>query len=356
MPCTDPKRAWPVGFHDSGAVKYYITEYEGVHHVEINHVGKPVSSYEPIISPYARKVIYPSKSLVIPCGQCLACRMKYSRDWADRIITELPYHKSAYFVTLTYDDEHLPVNEYVDPETGVIGSIATLQPRDVQLFFKRLRKRFSHSPVTQSLELQDKLMYFLAGEYGDKTRRPHYHAIIFGLELPDLVLYKNSPQGNPYYNSEILNRIWGLGYVVVADATWQSAAYTARYILKKQTGRKSEIYKRLNFEPEFTRMSLKPAIGKRWALEHLDELFDYKHVSVSTPTGGHQIRPSAYHKRLLRERDPTKLESYQLDARKAAETLQALQLSRTDKTYMELMEVLDEQMQDTVKRLPRPSI
>ncbi|AYQ58137.1 putative VP4 [Microviridae sp.] len=359
MPCTHPNLAWPVGKHPSGSTKYYITEYnDDIDHVEITDRGSVAICYLSKRSPVAKKVIRRKDALVIPCGQCIGCRMDYSREWADRIITEIPYHESAYFLTLTYDDAHLPINEYVDPETGVIGSIATLVPQDVTLFVKRLRRYVDYHSLYNFLPSgePDKLMYFFAGEYGSQTRRPHYHAIIFGLRLDDLKLYKQSTQGNPYYNSEMLNRIWGKGYVVVADANWQSAAYVARYILKKQTGDNKEIYERFNYAPEFTRMSLKPAIGRQFALDHMDELFKYDSVPVSTPDGGRNIRPPKYFKKLMKDADPDAYERRQLDARKAAEVMNELKLSRTDKTYMELMEVMDEQMQATVRRLPRPDL
>ena len=128
----------------------------------------------------------------IPCGKCIGCRLAYSRMWADRCIAEATLHEDNFFVTLTYNDENLPI--VADPETGEIKkNIHTLDKRDVQLFFKRLRKNYPY---------ENNLRFFMAGEYGSTTARPHYHALIFGLKLDDLKIYKKTTLGFNLYNSE----------------------------------------------------------------------------------------------------------------------------------------------------------
>ena len=102
---------------------------------------------------------------LVPCGKCPSCLSDRARDWSNRCLMELKTSGSAIFVTLTYDDFHLPIDD----------DGPTLRVRDVQLFFKRLRKDFPNS----------RIRYLLSGEYGSKTSRPHYHAIIFGLSLSD---------------------------------------------------------------------------------------------------------------------------------------------------------------------------
>lgn len=113
---------------------------------------------------------------------------------------ELQYHDSSYFVTLTYDDLHVPKSYYPDPETGEAHTSFTLCKRDFQLWMKRLRKKFS----------DDKIRFFACGEYGGQTKRPHYHVIVFGLHLNDLVKYKTVQEGDSYYtyyNSDSLQDI-----------------------------------------------------------------------------------------------------------------------------------------------------
>ena len=127
----------------------------------------------------------------IPCGKCIGCRLEYSRQWANRCMLELQYHDSAYFVTLTYNEEHVP-------RTGLHGEMS-LRKRDFQLFMKRLRKKYS----------DDRIRFYAAGEYGTTTQRPHYHAILFGLHLDDLQVYK-SKDSYKYFTSPGLQRVWSV--------------------------------------------------------------------------------------------------------------------------------------------------
>lgn len=154
----------------------------------------------------------------IPCGQCIGCRLDYSRKWADRLMIESRNHEKTWFLTLTYNDDNLPLSDTLVP---------TLRKRDVQLFMKRLRKAVS----------PQKVRFYCSGEYGEKTFRPHYHLIVFGLEIPDLAYYKVNDIHQPYYTSEILSRVWNdQGYVVVAPATYETMLYTSRYVTKNLKG------------------------------------------------------------------------------------------------------------------------
>lgn len=197
----------------------------------------------------------------VPCGQCIGCRLDYSRAWADRMMLELDHSKVAIFVTLTYDNDHVPVSEYDD---AMIPKWFTLDKRDVQLFLKRLRKHFYDKEIR----------YFISGEYGPKTLRPHYHGIIFGLSLSDfdLIPYKSNEFGQMLYSSSILSDIWSKGYVTLADVSWQTCAYVSRYVTKKLTGEMSVTYDERNCLPEFSLMSRKPGISGYFAVEHPEKL------------------------------------------------------------------------------------
>ena len=115
----------------------------------------------------SRKYLYDSsgKFVVLPCGQCYACRIAKSREWASRCVMESKLHKENCFITLTYNDEHLP-------------SDLSLQKDDFTKFIKRLRKNTG-----------DKIRYYACGEYGDLYQRPHFHACLFGYRPDDLVLF-----------------------------------------------------------------------------------------------------------------------------------------------------------------------
>ena len=155
--------------------------------------------------------------------------------------------------------------------------------RDFQLLMKRIRFKFS----------DDKIRFFMSGEYGSQTFRPHYHAILFGLHLDDLKPYKTVKEAGEYYtyyNSESLQECWPYGYVVVGEVTWESCAYTARYVMKKLKGKEAKFYEEHNIQPEFTLMSRKPGIARRYYDEHPD-IYEQDKINVSTPKGGKSFRP-----------------------------------------------------------------
>lgn len=220
---------------------------------------------------------------LVPCGHCMGCRLDRARVWADRMLLELKDNDyNALFVTLTYNDASLPhawhvgcnyfdgFYEGVEPLVlfddedwiaAAAGASATLSVRDTQLFMKRLRKTFKNR----------RLRYFLAGEYGPKTHRPHYHAIIYGLTLSDFKdcrIKDFNSLGQPRYISKSFERIWGNGYCVLAPVNWNTCAYVSRYTMKK-------VYKSENSHayasdqlPPFCVMSRRPGIG----LLHADDL------------------------------------------------------------------------------------
>jgi len=136
---------------------------------------------------------------------------------------------------------------------------------------KRLRKRYSNT----------KIKYYMCGEYGENFSRPHYHACLFGIDFPDKDPIRES-EGNILYNSPTLDEIWGKGYTSIGDVTFETAAYTARYITKKITGVNAyEHYQKtcehtgnlISLEPEYTHMSTRPAIGKDWLRKYENDLY-----------------------------------------------------------------------------------
>lgn len=166
----------------------------------------------------------------VPCGKCLGCRLDYARGWALRCMHEAKLHAHNCVITLTYDPEHLPLSGELDR-------------REIQNWLKVLRSRVGS------------FRFFGCGEYGSKGDRPHYHIILFGYDFPDKVL-KTIHLGSRQYDSQLLREIWQRGHVSVGDVTFKSAAYIARYCLKKLEKEES-----LHVVDEFTMMSLKPGIG-----------------------------------------------------------------------------------------------
>ncbi len=344
MTCYHPLKGFQIGLTESGKKNMKITSYNA-DHVEIDFQGHVNVCNTSMRSPYAKKVI---KDFVqIPCGRCIGCRLAYSRQWADRCMLELGYHEQSWFVTLTYDDANLPIAESVNQETGEIAETATLYKRDVQLFMKRLRKYYKYD---------NPIRYFIAGEYGSQTYRPHYHAIIFGLKLDDLTLYKQSAEGYNYYNSQFMNKCWKKGHVVIGKVNWDTCAYTARYIMKKQYGVAAKLYEKYNIQPEFTTMSLKPAIGRSYFDEKVAESgidICSSDIWLSTPDGGRRIKPPKYYDRLFEGICPDGLCELKEVRQEFAEDMNKIKLQSTSLPYLEMLSVEEENKLAAIQSLKR---
>lgn len=353
MSCYHPLKAWQVGVNPSGKPAYKITGYE-VHHLEQRKLGGPfIPVVSSTLSPYrtASRLDY----ITIPCGRCIGCRLDYSRQWANRCMLELSYHDSAYFVTLTYDEAHVPRRWYADSETGEAYRSLSLEKRDWQLFMKRLRKRFP----------DDRIRFFACGEYGSTTFRPHYHAIVFGLHLPDLV-EKFRKDGFVYYTSQSLQDCWSvregsttpltpIGYAIVSDVSWDTCAYVARYVTKKLTGPEGTFYTDHNIDPPFTLMSRKPGIARQYYDDHPD-LYENEYINISTPTGGKKFRPPKYFDKLFDEDHPKESVEMRELRRHLAEEAQKAKLAQTDLELLEYLELEEQKKLNQVKKLERSDV
>lgn len=217
--------------------------------------------------------------MTVPCGQCVGCRLERSRQWAVRIMHEASMHDYNVFLTLTYDDAHLP-------------NRSSLDRSHFQKFMKRLRKFFTGQRIS----------YFHCGEYGDQNGRPHFHSIVFNCWFSDRIEYSRNGRGEPLYTSETLARLWPFGLAVIGEVTFDSAAYCARYIMKKITGDLADShYRRVDeygevyyLEPEYCTMSLKPGIGKLWYQKFGVEIEDNDSIVVR----GVECVPPRYYDKL----------------------------------------------------------
>lgn len=234
------------------------------------------------------------RSLSLPCGQCIGCRLERSRQWAMRVMHEAQLHENNCFITLTYDNAHLPSDK-------------SLHYQDFQRFLKRFRKSIGAR----------KIRYYMAGEYGEKYGRPHWHACIFGYDFHDKKLLKRTSAGSILYRSEELEKLWPFGHSSVGDVTFESAAYVARYIMQKQSSDKinpktgkpwnaiydltdpetGEIYNRT---PEFNKMSLKPGIGSEWYKKFKSDVYPHDYVVVR----GKKMKPPKAYDKLYKRDNP----------------------------------------------------
>lgn len=221
----------------------------------------------------------------IPCGKCIGCRLAHSRAWAVRCVHESTLHDRNCFLTLTFDDDHLPDD-------------LSVHVRDVQLFLKRLRKSLGDI----------KVRFFACGEYGEKNARPHYHLIIFGYDFADdRVLLRKTPYG-PLYISDHLFRLWPFGFHTIGNVTFKSCAYVARYVTKKVYGKDASAYY-AGRTPEFITMSRKPGIAHDWIIKYADDVYNYDKVVMPD---GMILRPPRYYDDFLHLTDEDRFDIIRL--------------------------------------------
>lgn len=215
------------------------------------------------------------RSLDLPCGQCIGCRLRRARDWSVRVMHEASLYERNCFVTLTYAPEHLP-------------SDGSLRYVDFQLFMKRLRKHF----------FPQRIRFFMCGEYGPLNLRPHYHVCLFNCSFDDMFPNGKSGAGAVFFDSPLLSDLWLLGKVSVQELNSSTAAYCARYVVDKVTGDGAEAHYG-GRTPEYCRCSLKPGIGARW-FERFGQVDVYRHDFVVQD--GDKLSPPRYYDRLQRRK------------------------------------------------------
>lgn len=234
----------------------------------------------------------------VPCGRCIGCRLERSRQWAVRLMHEAQSHADAAFLTLTYDPEHLPAGG------GLVKA-------DFVKFMKRLRRTRPPRSVR----------YFHCGEYGSKKRRPHYHAIVFGVPFEDRVFFKEE-SGNKLYRSPELERLWPFGASLIGAVTFESAAYVARYCVEKMHFFGEFVYEHIDpesgevlpIQPEYVTMSLKPAIGREWFERFKGETYRDDSVVMR----GIEMRPPRFYDRRFELEDPERLAELKAARKKKA--------------------------------------
>lgn len=259
-----------------------------------------------------RKALAGSIKMTVPCGQCIGCRLDRSREWAIRCVHEASLYEENCFITLTYNPEHLPEDQ-------------NLNKSHFQKFIKRLRKKYPNK----------KIRYYHAGEYGEKCQecgenrfncecttfikgigRPHYHAIIFNLNFADKKYFKEVNK-QILYTSKTLDKIWGKGFTSIGTVTFESAAYVARYIMKKVNGANANEHYTINVnqetgeiqdpdgiiktvQAEYTTMSRRPGIAKGWYDKYKDDIYPSDSVVIA----GKQLKPPRFYQKIYQQEEP----------------------------------------------------
>ena len=226
--------------------------------------------------------------VTVPCGKCYACLSRKRSEWAFRLQKEQRYSTSSYFFTLTYDDEHIPVNE---------NGFPSVSKDDVQRFMKRLRKLYS--PI--------KIRYFITSEYGPSTLRPHYHGLLF-----------NAPVASVDRVYRDLEKSWGLGYVHSGSVTPASINYCAKYCISKHSSPAGST-------PCFSLMSRRPGLGSAF-LEVQGSVFQSQLKDWTILPGGYRQRlPRFFREKLF---DPQ-------ERRVLANRIQAFQKEKEEEFFSE---------------------
>ena len=248
-------------------------------------------------SPGGQRISFNSRSvgkgLSLPCGRCIGCRLERARQWAVRIMHETKMHSASSFLTLTFDDAHLPKDK-------------SLSVKTCQLFIKKLRFAVGQICSECPSLVKDckhgkpvRIRFFLCGEYGElcdlcgngrrncrcfrksfSIGRPHYHAVVFGYDFPDKVYAKKSGEFT-LYTSKLLSCTWGNGNAWIGNVTMDSASYVASYAVKKIVGKKEVVdahYK--GKTPEFVLMSRRPGIGRGWFERFTSDVYPSDEVVV----------------------------------------------------------------------------
>lgn len=276
----------------------------------------------------------------VPCGKCLACRLAYSREWANRIVCEsLLYPKDlCWFITLTYAPESEPL---LLNDKGIM----TLRRKHIQDFKKRLRayyqRHYNHIGIRT----------FECGEYGSRTFRPHFHIICFNLPIDDKEYFFTNELGDIVYKSSLIEELWGYGQISIGELNYKTASYTARYVMKKQKGYDSQIYDDMGVLPPFVSMSLRPGIGSEYCSQNLDSI--YKDDKVYLPMG-RVVTPSRYFdKQFNLVHGPVELDRIKAQRRELMSLQQEFEMSQTNLSEEDYFKIKEEKLHKNAKKLIR---
>jgi len=255
-----------------------------------------------------RRGLSDGRLVKVPCGRCRGCRLDRARDWALRCVHEAKMHEENSFVTLTYRPEDLPAG-------------GSLVKADMQGFMKRLRKSIEPKVIR----------FYGCGEYGSKLSRPHYHILVFGYDFPDKEIYRDNGEIK-IYTSRQLEKLWtnpktgkSLGFHTIGELTFDSAAYVARYITKKITGEHAvHHYNSIDYTtgevlaerlPEYTTMSRRPGIGKKWLEKYTSDVYNFDHIILK----GKELKPPKYYDKLYAESHPEEFVKIKIDRKEKNE-------------------------------------
>lgn len=300
----------------------------------------------------------------IPCGNCWACQLNYSAEWAQRCMLEAQQHECNWWITLTYDDDHLPIATQINlgeielfpPDDGSWNE-GTLYPRHVTLFLKKLRKYFSEKGHTG-------IKYLYCGEYGEKTHRPHYHMILFNCPLDPKEFYApfvDKTFFKAHWKSHEIEKFWNHGMIDLTELEWNNAAYTCRYCMKKlmlqgSAEEKNWYYAEQGKEREFIRMSRRPGIGMTYYEQHKDHIYKTDSMYAFTINGVINLKPPKAFDRKLEKENPELFNMIKESRKQCGKRNMDMLNSLNDQTDLQRMIMENEKLKTKANMLPREAI
>lgn len=226
--------------------------------------------------------------VALPCQQCIFCRLQNSKEKAIRAIHESKSSEDNCFLTLTYNDYHVPK----DPYGRLIYDYS-----HVQKFMKLLR--YYHSDI--------KIKSFGCAEYGENFERPHFHLCLFNFDFKDKKFHRYSEndwssEKWPVYRSDELEQLWPYGFSEIGSLTEESAAYVARYVTKKITGKKKEDH--YQGRPPERLVCNSKGIGLSWLKRYATDVL----ATDSVIWKGQEIKVPRYYQKKLETLHPLRYE------------------------------------------------
>lgn len=338
----------------------------------LNHDTNHIRRYIKDVNRYNRIHDLDDMYEIIPCNHCYACNLNYSAEWATRCMLEMADRPAGtcFWMTLTYDEEHLPLYEQfqcITKNTYVDGHIesdtenfyndgtwtGSLEPDHVTQFIDTIRHYYRKK---ENGGIQD-IKYFYCGEYGTQNHRPHYHLILFGAPLDTNDFYGTHVDGKffkEHWKSKQIDKWWKYGLHEVCVLEWSNAAYTTRYCMKKlcEEPKSERIYASMGKIPEFVRMS--KGIGFKYYYDHIDEIYKTDSIAMKTVKGNTgAIKPPKAFDRKLEKEHPEEYERIKKERKKIAERAYNNELRINTSSDLQKLKLKAEKVLTKAAQLPR---
>ena len=291
----------------------------------------------------------------VPCNHCYACSLNNSAEWATRIMFEAKKYECNFWITLTYNDDNLPIAEkmtYGEQTFSNYGDeiwmTGTLVPKHITTFLNSLRKSYERKG-------HKGIKFYLCGEYGETGKRPHYHIVLMNLPLDITQFYDSHIDTNfkAHWKSHEIEKFWDKGIIDICDLEWSDAAYTARYCAKKLFKQVSDLQYAANGKvPEFVRMS--NGIGKDYFIENKEKIIKQDGVIAKTVKGNvAKVKMPRYYLKMIEKENPELYQAIKESRKHMAERNRKMEQQLSDYTDKEKLIMDAQRIATKSKLLPR---